>query len=129
MFSESVWGSYEYEREALFDWLDENEIAGVVLIGGDIHVSRHLHFPTRERLGYDLHEFITSPMHDRVFPHANVLDSKLVASATEPWVFLKLTADSAQGEPTLLAELMNRDGRRFFRRQLTAAELATRRRK
>ncbi|MSU49721.1 MAG: hypothetical protein EXS37_11660 [Opitutus sp.] len=121
-----AWGSYAYEREALFRWLGENKISGVMLIGGDIHVSRLMRFPTRGSLGYDLIEYIVSPMHDRVFPHANLKDPNLVASAEEAWVFLKMTADSTAGEPTLVAELVNRDGMRFFRQELRAGELRTR---
>ena len=118
-----AWGSYAHERDALFRWLGENKISGVVLIGGDIHVSRLMRFPTRTTVGYDLPEFITSPMHDRVFPHANVKDPNLVASAEEPWVFLRLTADSTGREPMLTGELVNRDGKRFFRQELRASDL------
>ena len=121
-----AWGSYAYERDALFRWLGENRISGVVLVGGDIHVSRLLRFPTRAAVGYDLTEFITSPMHDRLIPDANRPDPKLVASAVEPWVFLKLTVDSTGTEPVLVGELMNRDGKRFFRQELKAGELKRR---
>jgi alkaline phosphatase D len=118
-----AWGSYAYERDALFRWLGENRISGVVLIGGDIHVSRLLTFPTRDTVGYELTEFITSPLHDRLIPTANVPDPKLVASAIEPWVFLRVVVDSTLAEPTLVGELINRDGKRFFRCELRASDL------
>jgi alkaline phosphatase D len=120
-----AWGSFLHEREALFRWLGDNAISGVVLVGGDIHVSRLIKFPVREQAGYDLYEFITSPMHDRVFPQANVPDVNLVDSAVEPWVFLKLTADNTGDEPVLVAELMNRDGKQFFRREILAREVTS----
>ena len=45
--------TYWYERDALFDFIRENRIPGVVLVGGDIHLSQHhIH---RRRVGYDLH--------------------------------------------------------------------------
>lgn len=121
-----AWGSYATERDALFRWLGENRISGVVLVGGDIHVSRLLKFPTRDVVGYDLVEFISSPMHDRLIPNANVPNPNLMASAVEPWVFLKLTVDTTVDEPTLVGELMNREGRRFFRQALRAGELRRR---
>ena len=118
-----AWGSYVHEREVLFRWLGENKIGGVVLVGGDIHISRLVRFPTRASVGYELTEFITSPMHDRVFPHAAIKDPNVIATVEEPWVFLKLTADNTGAEPVLVGELVNREGRRFFRRELRASEL------
>ena len=42
------WMNYPYEREGLFSYLQQAEITGVLLIGGDIHRSRHLVHPTRD---------------------------------------------------------------------------------
>lgn len=36
-------------------------------------------------VGYDLTEFISSPMHDRVFPHEATQDPNLLAMAEEAW--------------------------------------------
>ena len=59
------WGTYMHERLAIESWIGENKISGVILMGGDIHVSRHLIYPeTQGRAGYILHQFITSPVHD-----------------------------------------------------------------
>jgi alkaline phosphatase D len=118
-----AWGAYQYERDALEQWLGEKQIPGVILMGGDIHVSRLLKYPTRERVGYDLFQFIVSPLSDRVLPDANVPNPNLVASAVEPFVFLKLTADSTTSVPTLKAEWINRDGRQIFQQELNANEL------
>jgi alkaline phosphatase D len=118
-----AWGSYAHERAALYRWLGENRISGVVLIGGDIHVSRHMKYPTTREVGYDLHQFIVSPLNDRVLPSFEAPDAAVISSAAEPWVFLKLTADSTTSVPTLRAEWINRDGRRIFQHELTAREL------
>jgi alkaline phosphatase D len=117
------WGSYAHERDALFRWLGENKISGIVLIGGDIHISRLVKFPSRDTTGYDLTEFISSPMHDRVNPDAAIPNPNVIASVEEPWVFLKVTADSTQADPVLTGELINRDGKRFFRQELKAGDL------
>jgi alkaline phosphatase D len=117
------WGSYLHEREALFRWLGDNRIEGVVLMGGDIHVSRLLRHNTKELVGYDLTQFISSPLHDRLIPSANVPDPELIASAVEPRVFLKLTADTVRSTPILIGELVNSDGKQFFRQEISVDEL------
>ena len=118
-----AWGAYMYERDALERWLGENRIPGVILMGGDIHVSRLLKYPTRAHVGYDLYQFIVSPLSDRVLPDANVPNPSLVASAVEPFVFLKITADSTRSPATLRAEWLNRDGRLIFKQDTDTAEL------
>jgi alkaline phosphatase D len=118
-----AWGAYHYERDALERWLGANGISGVILMGGDIHVSRLLKYPTRAHVGYDLFQFIVSPLSDRVIPDANVPNPSLVASAVEPFVFLKITADSTRSPATLRAEWLNRDGRLVFHQDTTSADL------
>jgi alkaline phosphatase D len=117
-----AWGAYPHERSALFRWLGENRISGVVLVGGDIHISRHMKYPT-SGVGYDLHQFIISPLNDRVLPGFDLPDPTVVASVAEPWVFLKITADSSEPDPRLRAEWINRDGRRIMRHEMKASEL------
>ena len=64
----------------------ENKIGGVVLVGGDIHVSRHLEYPMKERMGYDLHQFSISPLHDRVIPSLNCHTRIFMGRATQEHV-------------------------------------------
>ncbi|MSU49724.1 MAG: alkaline phosphatase family protein, partial [Opitutus sp.] len=118
-----AWGAYMYERDALERWLGEKRIAGVILMGGDIHVSRLLKYRTRTHVGYDLFQFIVSPFSDRILPDANVPHPSLVASAVEPYVFLKITADSTRYPATLKAEWINRDGKIVFHLVTDAAQL------
>ncbi len=112
------WGTYHYEREAIFDFIREQRIGGCFLIGGDIHVSRALHYG--DRVGYPLWQFIISPMHGSTIPSLNVPHPALVHSAVEPHVFLRLAAS----QEALHAQWINRDGRRIFEVKLTAAELS-----
>lgn len=104
------WGTYAHEREALFDFIGENKISGVVLIGGDIHVSRHLKYPMKERIGYDLHQFIISPLHDRVIPSLNVPHPALQWGEPLKNMFLTIAADTTGKKPTLDAHWMDREG-------------------
>ena len=108
------WGTYMHERQALQTWLGDNRIEGVVLMGGDIHVSRLLKYDTTRQVGYPLYQFITSPLHNRVIPSLNVPHPALIRSAVEPFVFLKLTVDTTVTPATLKAVWMNRDGEVIF---------------
>ena len=105
------WNTYAHEREAIFDFIGENKIGGVVLIGGDIHVSRHLKYPMKERIGYDLHQFIISPLHDRVIPSLNVPHPNLQWGEPLKNMFLTVAADTTLERPTLDAKWIDRTGK------------------
>lgn len=105
------WETYAHEREALFDFIGEHKITGCVLIGGDIHVSRHLKYPMKERIGYDLHQFIVSPLHDRIIPSLNVPHPHLQWGEPIKNMFLRVDVDSTGDTPTLLARWIDRTGK------------------
>lgn len=100
--------TYWYERDALLDFIKAEKISGVVLLGGDIHVARHLNHP--QRVGYDLHDFIISPGHTRVITELDVYHPSLEWSLVEGWQFLTLTADGATDDPKLIAEFRQPGG-------------------
>ncbi len=105
------WETYSHEREAIFDFIGKNKIGGVVLIGGDIHVSRHLQYPMKERIGYDLHQFIISPLHDRVIPSLNVPHPHLQWGEPLKNMFLTVAVDSTGDRPELEAKWIDRTGK------------------
>ncbi len=115
------WHTYAHEREAIFDFVKENRIGGCLLIGGDIHVSRALNYG--DRVGYELWQFIISPLHERVIPSLNVPHPNLVHSAVEPNVFLKLVADTTVNPATLTATWINMHGERIFEVQTDTDKL------
>ena len=118
------WHTYRHEREAIFDFIRDQGISGCFLIGGDIHVSRALnHGP---RVGYDLWEFIVSPLHGSTIPQLDVPHPKLVHHALEPFVFLRLDVDDRANPATLQADWINRDGKRIFSVSLDATKLKKR---
>ena len=45
------WEAYAHERDALFRFLGENDIEGVVLVGGDIHRTRVVRHATEASVG------------------------------------------------------------------------------
>ena len=100
--------TYWFERDALFNFIRERKIPGVVLLGGDIHVSRHLIH--RQRLGYDLHDFITSPAHTSVIASLDVPHPDLEWSSQEARQFLTITADTRVNPAVLTARYLLHDG-------------------
>lgn len=101
--------TYWYERDALLDFIKEEQISGVTLLGGDIHVARHLKHP--DRVGYDLHDFIISPGHERTITGLDVYHPSLLWSLVEGRQFLMLTADTRGDKPSLTAEFRQPQGR------------------
>ena len=113
--------TYWYERDALLDFIKEEQISGVTLLGGDIHVARHLKHP--DRVGYDLHDFIISPGHQRTITGLDVYHPSLLWSLVEGRQFLTLTADTRGETPRLTAEFRQPEGKVNRRVILTLDEL------
>lgn len=108
------WETYAHEREALLDFLATKKIEGVVLLGGDVHVSLLLEHLPRGRLGEPLFEYVVSPLHERVIPSlVPTQDKRLIWSAVEPNVFLRMVADTTGPAPTLTSTWIRMDGRRL----------------
>lgn len=108
------WETYGHERNALFNYIGEQKISGVVLIGGDIHVSRALRYDTKEQVGYPLYQFISSPLHNRTIESLNVPHPNLIRDAVEPNTFLRITVDNKMSPAVLRAEFINKKGERLF---------------
>ena len=117
------WGTYKHELTAIQKFIGENKIPGVILIGGDIHASRVLKYKTAKTVGYDLVQFIASPIHGSTIPSLNVYHPDLVRSAVEPNVFLRVEADSTVTPATFNASLINKNGETVFSYQLTTDDL------
>ena len=117
------WGTYTHERSALFDFLGEHKISGVVLIGGDIHCSRLLQYKTEKQVGYPIRQFIVSPIHDSTIPSLNVAHPDLVRGEAIPHVWLRLEADDTVDPPRLHAEWVQMDGQEMWDIELTIDDL------
>lgn len=59
------WAAFVHERDALFDFIRDEGIEGVVLVSGDTHVGELNVMPWSERGGYDLYDLVTSPLAQR----------------------------------------------------------------
>ena len=117
------WDTYPAEREALFRFLGEERISGVVLAGGDVHRTRVLRYPTEEVVGYALTELITSPIHDGVIVEANAPHPALVFDSGTPHAFLLLTIDTTVQPATLHASFQDGTGIELYTLTLDAAAL------
>lgn len=100
--------TYWYERDALLDFIKEHKIPGVVLLGGDIHVSRHLIHP--QRVNYNLHDFVVSPAHTSVIPSLDVPHPDLEWSSKQPRQFLTIKADTSSNPAVMTARFYLADG-------------------
>lgn len=117
------------ERDALFAWIGRERIAGVVLLGGDVHRSRVVLHPTSAVVGYDLPELVTSPLAQNVIEANAVPTAGLRFDAGEAHSCLVLTATGVGADASLQAVFVAGDGREFhtetFRReQLQRADAA-----
>jgi len=117
------WMTYPHERQAVFEYIGEKRISGVVLIGGDIHRSRALRYPTTESVGYELTELITSPLANTVIEAANAPSPYLLHDAGQQETFLLLTADMTAEPPTLVGKCLNAAGEELFVVALDLAQL------
>jgi len=57
-----TWAAFLTERNALFDFIRDERIEGVFLISGDTHFGEVTGIPWSERGGYDLYDFVSSPL-------------------------------------------------------------------
>jgi alkaline phosphatase D len=117
------WMTYPHERQAVFDYIGEKRISGVVLVGGDIHRSRALRYPTTESAGYELTELITSPLANTVIEAANAPSPHLLHDVGQKETFLLVTVDMTAKPPTLVGKCMNAAGEELFEVALDLAGL------
>jgi len=60
-----AWSAYLHERDALFDFIRDEKISGVVGMSGDTHVAELNCVPWSEKGGYDFYDLTTSPLAQR----------------------------------------------------------------
>ena len=118
------WGAYPHEREALFKFIGENRITGVLLVAGDIHRSRVIRHASKDAAGYDLLELITSPMLGRVIRWADVPHPGLLWDRGEPNTFMLLSADSTVEPAVIEAQFMNASGDVIHHLRLESPDLS-----
>ena len=104
------WGDYPTEYFRLLSIIKRHEISGVALVSGDIHWSRVIQHDTQSKIGYDLIEFITSPIHEKLIPAANAPHDGDLFSIGEINSFLLLDATSNDDVQSLTMTITNASG-------------------
>jgi alkaline phosphatase D len=56
------WSAFLHERNRLFDWIRDANIAGVVFLSGDTHVGELNVIPWSDKGGYDYYDLVSSPL-------------------------------------------------------------------
>lgn len=111
------------ERDALFGWIGRERIAGVVLLGGDVHRSRVVLHPTSAVVGYDLPELVSSPLAQNVIEANAVPTAGLRFDAGEAHSCLVLTATGRGDDAVLRAVFVAGDGREFHTESFSHEQL------
>lgn len=105
------WSAFQHERTEIFDFIREEKITGVVLISGDTHIAEFNCIPASQQGGYDLFEFVSSPLANN--PSYSWLkrspDIRLRTPYTSGCNF-GLLKFSFEGEPTVSADIVNPSG-------------------
>jgi alkaline phosphatase D len=57
-----TWAAFRTERDALFDFIRDKRIEGVVCLSGDSHVGELNCIPWSEKGGYDIYDLVSSPL-------------------------------------------------------------------
>ena len=104
------WARYAAERDALFRFIGEQSVSGVVLVSGDLHQSRIVEHKTIAPAGYSIVEFVASPIHAHTEPDANTPHPGLLKHLDAPNVFLQLEIDTLTDSGTVTGRYVNKDG-------------------
>ena len=105
------WSFYPHELNALFELIAELELSGVILVGGDIHRQRVVRHDTQQIVGYDLVEFISSPVHEGIIESANQPHPGLLFDGGEANMYVQLEVDPGGQEPVLRSRFVTATGR------------------
>lgn len=122
------WLAYETERDSIFDYIQSNEIGGIVLISGTNEQAEIKAIPLSNDGGYDLYELASSPLAQS--PSAEYEEvSRNTISIQEPYTesmnFGLLSFDMTQEDPTISYDVINVFGQSVFPAfELKASELS-----
>ena len=116
-----TWDGYDEEREAIFDFLYEHDVSGVVLISADRHRSDARRV-SREN-GYDLYDFMSS-VFTNYHTHPLVQDAPgWIFGYNEKNSFALLDFDTTAEDPVLTFAIVSIDDETIWNMELTLSEL------
>lgn len=106
------WASFTHERNAILDGIMAADVTGVILLSGDTHFGEMNCLPWSDRGGYDLYEFVSSPLaQDTVDLYLTGRPIMRVRQAFSGDVnFGVIDFDLTQSDPTVSFELRDEGG-------------------
>jgi alkaline phosphatase D len=113
-----AWDGYPEEREALFSFIEDNEVEGVVLLSGDRHRADVWRIP--RPAGYDLYEFLNGRL-TNTHTHDTLEDARY--SYNETPHFGRLRIDTTRADPTLAYDIITIEGMRVHTTTLRRSQL------
>jgi alkaline phosphatase D len=116
------WGEHDHaSREKIFSLIEENNIAGVLLISGDRHGARGFTIPRSS--GFKFYEFEGASLGARGGPTAKTgLENRLYVMKGE-YAFSEFTFDTSVKDPTVTFRLIDDQGGIVHELQLKRSEL------
>lgn len=140
-----TWAAFRTERDALFDFIRDRKVGGVVCLSGDSHVGELNCIPWSVKGGYDIYDLVSSPLAQPTatswvtqFPEVRM---KPVYSGGPNFGLLEFAAgenpkltfqvfneagDVAWGEPLTLTPADLRNGVSTWKQKIDKKELAAR---
>ncbi|MFP4500376.1 MAG: alkaline phosphatase D family protein [Candidatus Hydrogenedentota bacterium] len=116
--SDDTWDGFPKQREAIYDHIAQNDIAGVLLMSADRHRSDAWKIPRDN--SYDLYEFESSRLTNQ---HVHKTFDEAIFSYNEKQSFGLIDFDTTLDDPTITYRIVNIDGHEVFEMTLTRSEL------
>jgi len=117
-----TWRGYKKERDEIFDFLDENEIEGVILLSADRHRSDM--WKIERENGYPLYELESSKLVN-THTHQCMDDPERVLCYNEKCSFGKVIFDTKAADPFLRYEIWSIDNEKIEEYTIMLSELQT----
>jgi len=117
------WGKWDPKgREELFNFIESNRIAGVLLCSGDRHGARVLTIPRPG--GFKYYEFEPGSLGKMKGPETWANDrSNQLFGVSDVYAFGEFTFDTTAADPTVTAQIIDEDGKVLFETKLTRSRL------
>ena len=108
--SKDTWNGYRDEREAIFGFIEQNEIEGVVLMSADRHRSDAWQIERPD--GYDFYEFNSSRLTNQ-HVHQTMVKQGALFSYNKKQSFGLVSFDTSTNDPQVTYEVISIDGERI----------------
>jgi len=107
--SSDSWAAFPEARDAIFEFIAEQGIGGVVLLSGDVHRSELRSIDRTDAGGYDLPELTSSPLANSNFG-CDHDDVELLGCVDDSSLFVTMDIDTLAADPTLRAAIVDEFG-------------------